>query len=315
MMDASYFNHDHPGCLHITGEHRVDFLQRQTTNDITTLSQDRVLLAVLTNPTARILDLFTLYLENQEGQGSAITALTLPGRGASTAAYLKSRIFFMDRVKVEDDSPGTAQISLTGPQAGEVLRSLGVSPLPLPGEVVQGELNGANLHGIGPIQGSSPGYRLVFSTSYLASITSALEASGASKLDSDEYEVLRVEAGLPGENELTEEHTPLEVGLESAISDHKGCYTGQEVIARQLTYDKVTRHLVGLKLEADAAVGAQVLAEDKRAGSITSIAHSPRFGPIALAVLRRPYHEPGTQAVVEGAGQRIKATVVELPFH
>jgi tRNA-modifying protein YgfZ len=132
------------------------------------------------------------------------------------------------------------------------------------------------------------------------------------ELSDAEYEILRLEAGLPAAgHELTEEYTPLETGLEQLVSTSKGCYTGQEVLARQVNYDKVTRHLAGLRLKAEVPAGSSVTSEGKPAGIITSIAISPRLGPIALAVLRRPYHEPGT-AVSVG---EIKGTVEALPFN
>ena len=84
--------------------------------------------------------------------------------------------------------------------------------------------------------------------------------------------------------------------MEHAVSGNKGCYPGQEVIARQLTYDKVTQRLVGLRLDEPVAPGGRLLAEGKPVGVITSAAVSPRFGAIALGVVKRPHHEVGTPA-------------------
>ena len=80
-------------------------------------------------------------------------------------------------------------------------------------------------------------------------------AAAAPSLDQSQVEILRVEKGIPAwGSELSDQVTPLEAGLRAAISDNKGCYTGQEVIARQLNYDKVTRRMVGLLLPADAPI-------------------------------------------------------------
>jgi folate-binding protein YgfZ len=102
---------------------------------------------------------------------------------------------------------------------------------------------------------------------------------------------MRVEAGLPAAGaELSEDYTPLEAGLAAAISSTKGCYTGQEVLARQITYDKVTQHLCGLRLTRRAQPGGRVWAPDgSPVGRVTSAATSPRFGEIALAVVKRPH--------------------------
>ena len=108
-------------------------------------------------------------------------------------------------------------------------------------------------------------------------------------------QVLRVEAGLPGAGaELSGDFTPLESGLRSAVSENKGCYTGQEIIARQISYDKITQFLVGLHLDTSTALGTRLYSEGRPVGAITSVAISPRFGAIALGIVRRPHHETGT---------------------
>ena len=132
-----------------------------------------------------------------------------------------------------------------------------------------------------------------------------LAGAGVEQLSPESHHILRVEAGLPAAGaELTEEFTPLEAGLEYAVSGAKGCYTGQEVLARQTTYDKVTQHLVRLRLEAPAGAGERLWAGDKVVGVITSAAVSPRFGPVALGVVKRPHHEPGSELTAGEGGPR-----------
>ncbi len=139
--------------------------------------------------------------------------------------------------------------------------------------------------------------------------------AGAVELTPDIFEILRVETGLPAAyHELVEAYTPLELNLETAIVDTKGCYTGQEVIARQRTYDKVARKLVGLRLEASVSNGADVLAESRPAGVVTSAILSPRLGPLALAVLRRPHNEPNTHVQIKADDQLVNGVVQALPF-
>ena len=96
-----------------------------------------------------------------------------------------------------------------------------------------------------------------------------------------------------------------------ACAENKGCYTGQEIIARQITYDKVTRTLVGLRSAALLAPGAAVAAEGREVGRVTSAAFSPQLqAPVALAIVKRPYNAVGTTVVVNG----VEATVAALPF-
>ena len=111
---------------------------------------------------------------------------------------------------------------------------------------------------------------------------------------------------------MTETYNPWEAGLDHAIHIDKGCYIGQEVIARLDTYDKVKQHLVGLQLtESDLPEPGQRLYDGKRElGSITSAVYSPLQGPIALAYVRREASAAGTKLDLAG----IQATVVSLPF-
>jgi tRNA-modifying protein YgfZ len=147
------------------------------------------------------------------------------------------------------------------------------------------------------------------------SLAAHLATAGAHLLTPGDYEIWRVEQGLPGPHgELIEDFTPLEAALSEAVSSEKGCYTGQEIIARQITYDKVTRGLVGLRLRGPAASGDSVEVEGKRAGAITSAVESPLLGPIALAVLKRPHNVPGTPVTVIHDEQPRHGTVAALPF-
>lgn len=136
----------------------------------------------------------------------------------------------------------------------------------------------------------------------------------AEHAEAAELEVERLEAGEPKWGaELTEDVIPLEAGLRHvAISETKGCYTGQEVIIRILHRGHVNRHLRGIMTGAVEvpAVGAEVTSNGKAVGRITSAVYSQRFGQaIALAYVRREVEPPAT---VEIDGHA--ATVVELPF-
>jgi folate-binding protein YgfZ len=304
-----YYPQPDAGYLRIAGEDRLDFIQRQTTNDIHLLQSPRALLSVLTSPVARILDVFYLLDEVD-----AIGALTLPGFAPKTAQFLKSRIFFMDRVTVEDLSQETAQYDLLGPQAQDLLQRLGVQA-PALNQVSDVEIVGKRLR-ILTVEGCfGLGYRLLGTARDTNIVEDALKQSGAMRLSPAGHEAIRVEAGQPqASQELSEEYTPLEAGLFSAIADGKGCYTGQEIIARQITYDKVTQQLCGLRLPELKPTGERVFAEGKPAGTLTSFVQSPRFGPIALAILKRPYFQPGTQVTVGSPASEPGATVVSLPF-
>ncbi len=306
---AAYAVIPEAGCLRIEGEDRQAFLQRQTTNDVRGLAPERAVLTVLTSSTARTLDV--LYLLPEE---TAIAALTLPGRAPATGQFLRSRIFFMDKVSLVDASPASVQIDLFGPRAPQVLERLGAAT-PEVDQVVDVPWQALTLRVLRLQPAFGLGFRLLAAQEALQPLCQALAQAGAAALDAATLEVLRIEAGLPaGGAELSETYTPLEAGLKPAISSTKGCYTGQEVIARQITYDKVTQHLAGLRLEAPVEPGVRVYtSEGDLAGTVTSAALSPRLGALALAVLKRPHHAPGTALRVGGADGQ-PALVAALPF-
>lgn len=295
----NFYSLPNPGLLRLSGEHRLSFLQRQTSNNLQALTAEMAVATVLTTPNARILDVLCVFLE---GDGLLATCLS----PLNTSRFLGSRIFFMDRVNVADASADFAQVELFGPQVAVGLQALGFPPLPAGKTASQDNVRLLALEGIG-----GTAYRLIVKSAAAPEIAGALTEAGGVAVNADSYHVLRVEAGLPAAgSELSDAYTPLEVNLQGAVSTTKGCYTGQEVLTRQLSQDKVTRHLVGLKLQVAASPGSAVLLQGRPVGEITSAAESPRFGPIALAVLRRPAHEPGTTVSVEER----PATVVALPF-
>jgi tRNA-modifying protein YgfZ len=309
LSGAVFYRIPKQGYLRLQGADRLAFLQRQTTNDVTRLSPSRSVLTVLTNPTARILDVLLLIHETDDNLGM----LTLPGRAGETARYLKSRIFFKDQVSLIDASPENMQIDLGGPAAADLLARMGIPDPPAPQAAIKSEIDGVTIRIIGHLAG----YRLLLPTVEGESLEASLVRQGAIQLTEASYHILRVENGLPAaETELTGDYTPLEVGLEAAISNTKGCYTGQEVIARQLNYDKVTQHLVVLRLQAPGQAGERAWVEARPVGLLTTAVQSPRFGPLALAVIKRPYHQPRTSVIIGGDGKAggTPAEVAELPI-
>jgi folate-binding protein YgfZ len=134
----------------------------------------------------------------------------------------------------------------------------------------------------------------------------------AAAADAGDAEARRVEAGLPRYGiDVTEDHFPFEANLDAVISYTKGCYIGQEVVARAHARGHANKRLVGLRLPAIVPPGTPVAAAARpEAGVVTSSVVSPDFGPIALAYLHRSVWNPGTE--VEVAGTR--AVVAALPF-
>src|SRR5581483_3850366 len=144
-------------------------------------------------------------------------------------------------------------------------------------------------------------------------VRDALLAAGARPMTEDEAEVLRVERGRPRYGvDLDDTVIPQEAGLnERAVSFTKGCYVGQETVARLHYKGKPNRHLRGIRLRAPAAHGDEIRRGEKEVGRLGSAAVSPALGPIGLAILRREA-EPGDELAVGEDG--VPGQVIELPF-
>jgi len=144
-------------------------------------------------------------------------------------------------------------------------------------------------------------------------VREALVAAGASEVTEEAAEILRVERGRPRYGiDLDENVIPQEAGLnERAVSFTKGCYVGQETVARLYYRGKPNRHLRGLRLSEPVEAGAVLRLGEKEVGRVTSPVVSPRHGPIALALVRRQA-APGDTVTVGDDG--VTATVSDLPF-
>jgi folate-binding protein YgfZ len=309
LTKTAYFQHKDPGYIKISGEDQQAFLQRQTSNNIDRLSPQSCLVTVLTSPNGRILDVLTV-LAGEKMLG----ILTLPGQGEKTFEFLRSRIFFMDKVTLEDASSRVTQIDLLGPESTQVIQLWGVEHVDDRDRLHKIKVNETPVQ---VLQQRNFGYRILAPIESTGEIISELQSMGVPALNFESYQLLRIEAGVPtAGHELTEEYTPLETGYHWAVSADKGCYTGQEVLARQVNYDKITRQMVGLSLSTIADIGDTLypLDKDQPIGKITSAAVSPRFGPIALAIVKRDYNQPGGKLRVGADASGMHASIAQIPF-
>lgn len=299
------------GVLSLRGEDRVDFLQRMTTNDIAALQTYRSTVTVLPSPTARILFVFTVLALEDE-----LLCLPAVGQTEVLEKHLRGQIFFMDKVTVVDRSRELTRLRLMGAYSHRLLEATGIigASSEFDDEPDGHAVFKDGMFAIKQTQYDVPGVELLIPSVDVLAIKEALLASGAQMLTNDEvYTDRRIELGRPKVNyELTDDYNPLEAGLAWTCSDDKGCYTGQEIIARQITYDKITRSLVGL-ISAEQIPGDQDITVDgRKVGTITSVGHSPSAsGHMALAIVRRPHNEPETLVEI---GQQV-ATVKSLPFN
>ena len=291
--------------LYMRGADHLDFLHRMTSNDFHNLKLGHGLEAVFIEQRARILDLATCY------RGPDATALIFSPDSRSTIPAWLDRFIFAEALELADRTDETAMFELIGPQAAQlVTHTLDADLATLQDHQL---LDPQVTDGLWLAHIAGPGLRAFGPPDAVKNLWQRLAAAGARPIGAATWEILRVEQGLPllG-RELTQDYNPWEAGLGRAIHLDKGCYIGQEVIARLDTYDKVKQHLVGLRLSATElpSTGQSLRDGTREVGRITSAVHSPTFGPIALAYVRRSTCAEGT--VLDAAGAQ--ATVVPLPF-
>jgi folate-binding protein YgfZ len=213
----------------------------------------------------------------------------------------------MDKIRLRNLSADYGRMRLMGQQADAVLAAAGL-PMEEASDGEWIEYDGTIL--VRQQNYDVPGVEIVAPSARLDALREHLVGAGA-VICADEavYTARRIELGrpLPGA-ELTADYTPLEAGLAWACAENKGCYTGQEIIARQITYDKVTKTLVALRSAQHLAASDILTADGREVGSVTSAAFSPTLGAaIALGIVKRSHNQPG--AVLNVNGQQ--AVVVE----
>lgn len=320
--------------LRVTGADRLTFLHNQTTNDFKSLQPGQGTIAAIVNATARPLDLATAWVTE-----AAVLLLASPGMTDRLLTWFDRFIFPMDRVEVTDAQEAAIAFSLIGPEACALLQGLGIHGEDLePHGHRQVELAGIPVRLAAGSGLAQPGFTLWIEVEdgaegsgdglgdRAATLWQTLTAAGAVPLGSEGWERLRVEDGRPWPGaELTEDFNALEAGLWGAVSFQKGCYIGQETIARLDTYDGVKQYLYGFRFDRPVAVGADLFvmdpnqadsdSEKRAAGRLTSVLADGDSGAIALGYLRRKAGGPGTVVTTAAAdGTVATAPAIALPF-
>ncbi len=277
----------------LTGAEVAEFLQGQVTNDVEGLAPGTGCYAALLDHKGKIrADMRVLH-----GEGWFWLDCETIGHDA-LARTIKMYSLGRD-VKSEDATASRAILSLIGPAAREALDT---APPDTEHAFVEGE------HGI--YVATDIGVDIICAADQVDAIKDAL---GIEPVSEEAAECVRIESGRPRHGlDMGPETIPQEAGLnERAVSFQKGCYVGQETVARLHYKGKPNRFLRGLRLTAEAERGAEIMFGDKQVGTIGSTCVSPAHGPIALALVRR---EAAPGDTVHVGDERIEAEVVDPPF-
>jgi folate-binding protein YgfZ len=290
------------GKLALTGGDARSFLQGQVSNDVESLSEGDGCYAAFLTPKGKMLGDLRILAAGDE--------LLL-----DTERVSLQELFNMIRrfkigydVELHKRTLERGLVSIIGPEAPAVTG--------VPGLASAAE----HRHELVSIDGvparavrTDTGIDLLCDAGDTAALLAALERAGAAPVSEAAVETLRVERGRPRYGiDLDDTVIPQEAGLNNrAVSFTKGCYVGQETVARLFYRGKPNRNLRGLRCAAEVATGDSVRLGDRIVGHIGSVAVSPRFGAIALALVRR--EAPPSSAVAIG-DSAVSAEVVELPF-
>jgi aminomethyltransferase len=271
------------GLLKITGETRLDLIHRMSTQDVNDLRSGEGKATVLTTDIGRIIDRLILYAGRD-----TVYALTGENNGDAIARYLMRYVFFNDDFQIQDISAETAIFAVYGPQAAQILgEQAGFPEVALPmHHWREAEIGGstAYLHRTDPINGF--GYYIMCEGAQKNELQQFLEQTSLVSIRAEAFDLLRIEAGLPRLGyELTDAYIPLEANLWDDVSFSKGCYIGQEIIARMESRGKLAKRLLKLAPDDQVEIGATISGGGKNVGTVTSAALGPG-GPLALGYVK-----------------------------
>lgn len=308
------------GCL--TGADRVRLLHGQVSNDVQKLRPGEGCYAALVTVKGRMqADLNIHVLENE------LLLDFEPGLTSILRERFEHYIVAED-VQFTDVAPFYGLVSIQGPLAEAVMRRA-VPDLTIPKTGLsisyRADPSLGDLYLVNHARTGGSGFDFYVSTGTAAlvfdKLVAAARAEGGRPAGFEAFEWARIEAGIPRFGvDMDEGNLPPETGIETrAISYNKGCYIGQEVIARIRTYGQVARALRGLRLDPQLSAlpvrGDKLFLGEREVGNITSAIHSPEFGmPIALGYVRREANTPGTALRLRTRIGEFSAEVVALPF-
>lgn len=287
------------GLLSLRGRDRLALIDRMSTNKLAILAPGQAAPTVLTSPIGRIIDLL-IFVHRSEEEALLITG---EGRGAKIAGYCRRNIFYNDQVQVSDLGPSHRLLGLYGEGAAELLAQTypAADSLALYHHL---EHQGLLILSVPPL-GGERGFWLFGPAEKVTEAEAHLMQAGALPLDAEQAEVLRIEAGYPrAEFELTEDYIPLEAGLWEAVSFNKGCYTGQEIIARMESRGQLAKMLVKLRFSEFLPAGSPLLAEGAKVATLSSSAAHPGGGYVGLAYVKTAHAQPGA-ILYSDSGQAI----------
>jgi folate-binding protein YgfZ len=314
LHDSSY-----AGRLKAVGDDALDLLNRLSTNGIVNLAPQKWAPTILTTDRGRILDLISVV-----NTGDYTLLLTSPGCQQTIIDWL-DKYTIMEDLTVVDITGETAMFTLCGPDSFQVLAVAfqcdGSGPVYLASSLEGNSLAHTESADCAALiihrpRGPLEAYDVMVSSDAAQQVWEALAGTGATLVGLEAFNAALVQNAVPRHGrEMGDAYNPLEAGLIGSVDFAKGCYIGQEVIARLDTYKKVQRYLVRLRFSDDATVaeGAGLELDGLRVGQVTSLATLPSTGrPVGLGYVRTARANPG-QTLTLAPPSGGAAEIMDLP--
>ncbi len=301
------------GKVTVTGRDRQAFLQGMLTNDVKSLGPGQGTAAAFLDARGKVMALVRVYVLDDR------LLLELPASHTEKTLQTLDHYLISEKAYFETADEAFAVLAVQGPAARRMLSTLAGRDLDVaPHHHVEVAIAGAPVRVIHRREAGVPGFHCWTIALHGAALWHALVDAGARPVGVQALDTLRVEAGVAWYGVDVDDTVILpETRLEELVSYNKGCYIGQEVVARVKYRGHVNRALSGLVLDGDRVPGrgAKVIADGADVGRITSAVRSPALGkPIALGYVRREHFEPGSAVAVDDGGVVSAATIAALPF-
>lgn len=312
------------GRITVGGLEAVQFLNGLITNDMKTLLEDSWMPAVFPNVQGRLVaSVRIMRLKDIAAEKATCPTYLVDTEAASHQSVVKvlQRFTLAGDFRVNDVTSETAQFSVQGPRADEVVQSVLGDAVTRVGEhgAEKTLWCGTEVTVVRATHTCARGFDLIVSRADASRLWQALVDAGATPVDESAYEVLRIEAAVPRYGlDMDETNVVTETNLDDAVSYTKGCYIGQEIIARIKYRGHVAKKLTGLSFadQVEVAAGDVIKSsDDKDVGRITSATYSPQLQrTIALGYLKYDHLAAGTSVKVIHNGIEASAQVTDLPF-
>lgn len=300
--------------LKFEGSERLDLINRLSTNQVNTLEKDKGIKTILTSDKGRFVDLLTLY-----NFGDFIFAVCSFNNSKAVLAHL-------ERYTIMDDFKST---DLAGTH--ETLLFFGESSIETAKEIFSVDLtqmqnndfiffyDGEHHSIIAKNDDSLGGFNFIYDINDAEFWEGKiLKRINAKEISDDNYEQLIIENGIPCfGKEMSDLTNPLECGLNKYVSFTKGCYIGQEVIARLDAYDKISKHMIGIKFEVlpEPTDAMKITINDKECGFVTSMVNSKTLGNIGLGFIKTIFLDYDKEYKIKANDKLFDCKIIKLPFN